>query len=122
MKIDPTVLSPSDAEAIDAQASKFMKSGILWISGVWKSASRMVRQGVHVFRESLQEGVKVAQMLKEDVDDGVTQIWGKPGENTNSGDAQGNAAETKERSDGESSEGHGFKNSNDISGQQVNKH
>ena len=28
MKIDPTVLSPSDAEAIDAQASKFMKRGI----------------------------------------------------------------------------------------------
>ena len=28
MKLDPTVFSPSDAEAIDAQASKFMKSGI----------------------------------------------------------------------------------------------
>ena len=41
---------------------------------MWKTASRMVRKGVHMFRESLHEGVKVAQMLKEDVDEGVALL------------------------------------------------
>ena len=45
--------------------------------GIWKSASRIVQKGVRVFRESLHEGVKVASMLKDDVDEGVTHIWGQ---------------------------------------------
>lgn len=42
--------------------------------GIWKRAKKMVQEGVHRFRESLHEGVKVAQMLKEDVDEGVAHL------------------------------------------------
>lgn len=34
----------------------------------------MLGKGVHKFRESLHEGVKVAHLLREDVDEGVAKL------------------------------------------------
>jgi hypothetical protein len=41
---------------------------------MWQSASRLLGKGVHKFRESLREGVKVAHMLKDDMDEGVAKL------------------------------------------------
>jgi len=41
---------------------------------MWQAASRILGKGVHKFRESLREGVKVAHMLKDDVDEGVAKL------------------------------------------------
>jgi hypothetical protein len=45
---------------------------------VWQSASRMLGKSVHKFRESLHEGVKVAHLLKDDVDEGVAKLMKSP--------------------------------------------
>lgn len=41
---------------------------------MWQSANRMLGKSVHKFRESLHEGVKVATLLKDDVDEGVSKL------------------------------------------------
>ncbi|CAG7731192.1 unnamed protein product [Allacma fusca] len=74
--------------------------------GILKSASQIVRKGVHVFRESLHEGVKVAQMLKQDMNEGVTHIWGQKDANKDEPDE---VDENKEPTEDSAFEAHSFK-------------
>jgi len=55
----------------------FNRQTFMHAESFWETASRHLASGIHKLRESLHEGVRVAALLREDVDEGMSHIKGK---------------------------------------------